>query len=90
MSCYKEGNGFKCSCDGYELNMDELTNAEEMISREQLKAYKFDFIKIIKGYSGCTSLYGYHEVMAHIENVGVEINIDDPCEDVLECMSYWD
>jgi len=45
---------------------------------------------MIKKYTGCTSSDGYCEVMAHIENVGSDININDPWQDVEDCVSYWD
>ena len=78
--------GFSCSCDEYIPSH----NDEEVISKEEIKKYKFDFIKMIKKHTGCETWIAYNEVMAHIENVGInECNFYDVWQDVGECVSYW-
>ena len=68
-----------CSNDAYDDN------------RKELKQYKFEFIKMIKKYTQCNTKHAYCEVVAHIENVGVlELKLEDPWQDVEECVSDWD
>ncbi len=91
MSCKKIISGGKIGfiCSNSYIHEDEDFWIKE--KAEEIKQYKFEFIKSIKKYTLCTTKDGYCEVMAHIENVGVlELNFEDPFNDVEECVSYWD
>ncbi|NQY22804.1 MAG: hypothetical protein HRT41_02140 [Campylobacteraceae bacterium] len=82
------GFGFICSDIGHKNKSDTFYNEEQ---KKDVKKYKYEFIKMIKKYTKCDSYGAYHEVIAHIENVGLsELNLNDPFEDVEECVSYWD
>lgn len=99
------GIGFACSCDGYdEPTSEELNNAEETVSKEDIENYKKDFKEYVVNYCKRYNHDMYtdkdeawfnniaeNEVEAHIESVGaLELDYDNPENDAEECLSYWD